>query len=435
MSTKKIGIIGGGIMGMTLTRILMDKGYDVTIIEAAPEIGGFLRTLKFGDFSWDEFYHVILLSDLRTRNLLKELGLEPKIHWMQTKTGFFTDGLLYSMSDTIDFLKFPPLNLIDKFRLGITIIHAWWIKNGKRLEKIPVTTWLIRWSGEKTFLKIWLPLLRAKLGEGYKKTSAAFIWTTIQRLYGARKSGLKKEMLGYIEGGYNIVIKAIIKELTSIGAIIKTNHKVAEIYSGNSGKPIVKFTDNYSEEFDKIIVTLPSTIAADICKGLSDNEITKLKHIEYLSVICVSMLLNKPISPYYVTNITDSWIPFTGIIEMTSLVNKKAFGGYSLLYLPKYLNQDDPLMRAGDDEIINYFTTSLKKMYSWLTNNHISFVSVSRAKHVIALPTLSYSEKLPSVKTTIPGVYIINSSLITDGTLNVNETIKVAESRINEVLS
>jgi len=37
--------------------------------------------------------------------------------WVETKTAFH-DGKLYSMSSSLEFLKFPPLSLIDKFRLA-----------------------------------------------------------------------------------------------------------------------------------------------------------------------------------------------------------------------------------------------------------------------------------------------------------------------------
>jgi len=123
------------------------------------------------------------------------------------------------MSDTIEFMTFPPLNLIDKFRLGLTIFVASKLKNWKQLEKIPVTNWLKKWSGHSTFNKIWLPLLRAKLGENYQKTSAAFIWTTIQRMYAARRSGLKKEMFGYVSGGYAQIIESFKNILKAEGVL------------------------------------------------------------------------------------------------------------------------------------------------------------------------------------------------------------------------
>ena len=130
------------------------------------------------------------------RSLLDELGLEKEMQWVETRTGFYTNDKLYSMSNTVEFLKFPPLNLLDKFRLGATIFYASKIQDWKNLESIPVADWLKKLSGKRTFEKIWLPLLRAKLGENYQQTSAAFIWTTIARMYAARRTGLKKEMFG-----------------------------------------------------------------------------------------------------------------------------------------------------------------------------------------------------------------------------------------------
>jgi protoporphyrinogen oxidase len=434
MQAEKCGIVGGGIMGMTLALRLAQQGKQVTLFEAAPELGGLASSWKMGDVEWDKFYHVILLSDFGTRGILKEIGLEESIEWVETKTGFYMNGKLHSMSDTIEFLKFPTLNLIDKFRLGLTIIVASRIKNWKRLEKIPVTEWLQKWSGSNTFNKIWLPLLRAKLGDSYQKTSAVFIWATIQRLYGARRSGLKKEMFGYVPGGYKRVIEAFKQKLIAEGVTIKTRYVAAEIKAAANNKAQVQSTDGLTEEFDKVISTLPSGLSAKICNGLTAEEIKKLNAIDYLGVICVAVLLDKPISNFYVTNITDSWVPFTGVIEMSALVDKvKYLNNNNLVYLPKYVSPTDPLFNYSDEEIKKFFITNFKKMYPWLTDDNLKFVGVARAKHVITVLTKNYSENLPGVKTSIPNVSIINTSYILDGTLNVNETIRVADTKLKEI--
>lgn len=429
-------------MGMTLAHRLAQQGQQVTIFEAAPELGGLVSSWKMPtgsgknkeDIEWDKFYHVILLSDFRTRNILKDIGLEDKIEWVETKTGFYINGKLYSMSDTIEFLKFPTLNLIDKFRLGLTIIVASRIKNWKRLEKIPVTTWLKRWSGTNTYNKIWLPLLRAKLGESYTKTSAVFIWATIQRLYGARRSGLKKEMFGFVPGGYKVVIEAFKRTLLNESVQIRTNTSVTEVKTGADNKPLIKLTDDSVESFDEVIVTLPSPIATRLCTGLSPNEIQKLNNIEYLGVICVAVLMDKPISDFYITNITDGRFPFTGIIEMTALVNKAYLDGHTLIYLPKYVSTEDPLFKQSDEEIRDYFISNFKNMYPLITDDNIKFAGVARAKHVITVAKLNYSETLPGIRTSVPNVYIVNTSHIIDGTLNVNETVRVAETKLEEIL-
>ena len=74
------------------------------------------------------------MSDFYTRKILKEIGLENDIRWVETKTGFYSEGKLYSMSNIIEFFKFPPINLIDKFRLGLTIFAASKIKNWQKLK-------------------------------------------------------------------------------------------------------------------------------------------------------------------------------------------------------------------------------------------------------------------------------------------------------------
>ena len=143
-------IVGGGMLGLTLAHRLTQQGHHVTILEAAPELGGLASAWQVGDVVWDRHYHVTLLSDSRLRNLLDEIGLEKEMKWVETKTGFYTDGKLYSMSNTLEFLKFPPLKLIEKLRLGATIFYASKIKNWKRLERMKVTDWLRRWSGRGT---------------------------------------------------------------------------------------------------------------------------------------------------------------------------------------------------------------------------------------------------------------------------------------------
>ena len=53
----------------------------------------------------------------------------------------------------------------------------------------------------------------------------------------------------------------------------------------------------------------------------------------------------------------------------------------------------------------------------------------------MAIPTLNYSQSLPNMKTSIDGLYLVNSSFILKGNLNVNETITIAEDALEGVLA
>lgn len=428
-------VIGGGVMGLKVAQDLLDRGQSVTIAEAGEAIGGLasawsLETSESDQVTWDRFYHVTLLSDSKLRHQLRRLELESEIRWVETKTGFYADGKLHSMSNTAEFLKFPPLNLFQRFRLGGTIFLASKIKNWRRMEQVSVESWLRRWSGKGAFEKIWLPLLKAKLGEAYKQTSAAFIWAHTARMYKARRSGAKKEMFGYVPGGYGRVLDAWVGELTKLGGSVKLSSPVQKVES--AGEQLrVTYASGASQIFDNVVSTIASPQIAESCEQLSPDERTKLAGIRYLGVVCASMLLEKPISPFYVTNITDTWVPLTAVIEMSTIVNPdEELGGHNLVYLPKYMPDNHPDLGESDEVYRERCLSTLEKMYADFDRENVRAFKIARAKYVAALSTIDYSTRLPPVVTSVPGFYALNSAHILEGNLNVNETITVGEQKL-----
>jgi len=428
------GVIGGGVLGMTVAHRLAQAGQDVTLMESAPHLGGLADAWQLGDVTWDRHYHVTLLSDLHWRGLLRELDLEQHMRWVETRTGFFTDGHLYSMSNNLEFLKFPPLSLVDKFRLGGTIFYASKLSDWKRLEQIPVADWLRKLSGRRTFEKIWLPLLRAKLGENYAKTSAAFIWATIARMYAARRTGLKKEMFGYVQGGYARILDGFTQALSENGVDIRTDCSTRLVQPTGVGTVMVESTRRKRDEFDRVVLTTPSPVISRLCPGLSRDEHRRHNALQYQGIVCASVLLKRPLDRFYVTNITDDWVPFTAVIEMSTLVDRAEFGGNSLVYLPKYVAPDDPLFQESDDSIQERFVAALERMYPHFQRDDILAFRISRVRNVVSLSTLDYSNHLPPMRTSMPGVFAVNSAHIVNGTLNVNETVKLAEDTVRSLL-
>lgn len=111
-----------------------------------------------------------------------------------------------------------------------------------------------------------------------------------------------------------------------------------------------------------------------------------------------------------------------------ALVDPKEFAGKTLVYLPKYLTPEDPAFALSDREVGEIFIQALEQMYSHFHRSDLLSFQVSRVKYVLAISTLNYSQCLPPMQTSIPGVQIVNSSHILNGTLNVNETVQLAEN-------
>ena len=392
---KHWAVVGGGFLGMTLALRLAQQGKTVTLYEAAPTLGGLASAWQLGDVVWDRHYHVTLQSDTYLHSLLRELGLENELQWATTRTGFFVNSRLYSFSNLIDFVKFSPLGLVDKFRLGATVFAASRIKDWKLLEKILVTEWLERWSGRSVLEKIWLPLLRAKLGESYRETSAAFIWATIARMYAARRSGMKKEMFGYVRRGYARVIEQFAKILHQNQVCCRVGLSVRSVRSVGRAEIQVELSDGSRESFDQVVLTTALPIVAAVCPQLSATDQRRLSGIKYQGIICASLLLREPLADFYITNITDSWVPFTAVIEMSALVDRKDFGGRALVYLPKYLPSDAPEFQLTDEQIQERFVNALARMYPRFKRENLLCFRLSRVKYLLPIQTLYYSDKLP----------------------------------------
>lgn len=418
-------ILGGGLLGMVLALRLAQRGNRVTLYEGAPCLGGLASAWSLGEIVWDRHYHVTLFSDRYVRALLTELRLEGEMQWTSTRTGFYTAGKLYSMSNAVEFAKFPPLGLVDKARLAATILYASRLKQWQRLEGVTVSDWLRRWSGNRTFNNIWLPLLRAKLGENYRKASAAFIWAIIVRMYAAREAGLKQELFGYVPGGYARTLSVFEQALRELGVEIRCESPVREVRNSSAGVELD--FDHSRATADAAVLTMPAPLVPKLCPSLSDEEKRRLQAVEYQGIVCASLLLNQPLSPYYITNITDDWVPFTAVIEMSALVDRRHFKGKSLVYLPKYLDPADPIFRHSDEQLRERYFAALVRMYPHFRAEDVSAFRVSRARYVFPISTLHYSQSVPSMTTSIPNLFVVNSSQIVNGTLNANETIQLAE--------
>ncbi len=208
----KVGIIGGGIMGISLGYFLTKEGVEVDIYEASSELGGLAGPLVLEDGAQvDRFYHTILSSDRNLRALCEELGIVDQMRFKETRTGFYYKNEIHSMNNIIEFLRFPPLGWIDRFRLGLTILAALLINDWHRLESISVKDWLVRWGGKNTYQNIWRPMLMAKFDGGFDDVPATWIWSRLVRMKSTRGGAEQKEEAGHLIGGYITLLNAMVE--------------------------------------------------------------------------------------------------------------------------------------------------------------------------------------------------------------------------------
>lgn len=422
-------VLGGGMLGLGLAWRLTQRGCAVTVFEAAPELGGLTASHAWDGCTWDRYYHVISAHDRELLGLLTELGLAQDVQWRATRTLFFDGKGRYPLDDAMDYLRLPALPLSAKLRIALNIVYGSRLRDGAALERRRARDWLCAWSGRTGYARLWQPLLRAKLGANHELASAAYIWSVMRRFHGAREGVRQTEKFGFVPGGYARVIATLAAALERSGVVLRTAAPVRRIAAG-ADRTVQVTLDASEHAFDQVVATFASPLVLALCSDLGAEERARHAALRYQGVVCLSLLLTRPLGGAYMSYITDPGIPFTTIIEMSALTGTTTTRGHHLVYLPKYVPSDDPLLSADPAKILAEFRAGLARLYPDFRASDIVHSALARTPHVMALPTLDYSRHLPPLASAVPGLSICNAAHIVNASLSVNEAVTLANQTV-----
>jgi protoporphyrinogen oxidase len=431
-----IDIVGAGILGLSLGYDLLKRGFGVRIWERGSELGGLMGRTRFpelGDVEADRYYHAILNSDRTLMGLFEELGLMSDVHMVATKMGFYHDSKIYPMSTPVDFMRFPPLSMLDRARLALTILSARRVKDWRALEQEPVVEWLTRLGGKGTVEHIWKPLLRAKFDGNYDGVPATYIWSRLVRMTDTRDKGNAKEMMCFLPGGYNMLIQALARAITERGGTITTGATVEQV-SVSGGRVTGLRLDSGEISSDGAILTLQTPISRRLLPPEAAEVAARWSGLEdYLGIVCMMLVLRRSLVPYYTLNITDERIPFTGVIETTNLIDRQYVGGYHLVYLPKYVTPESEYARMGNDQLQRDFLKHLRRMFPDLKESDIAAVRIGRERYVEPLHPVGKTDAIPPIVSDIAGLYLVNSAQIYPQLTNGEAAVTYARKAVDEI--
>lgn len=409
---QRVGIIGGGIMGISLGYFLSRLGVQVEIFEASPVLGGLAGPIYLEDgTAIDRFYHAILSSDSHLRSLCTELGIADQLRFAETKMGFYYKGAIHPMNNMVDFLRFPPLGWIDRFRLGLTIVYAQFVNNWRKLEGVSVEKWLLALSGKRTFQNIWKPMLNAKFDGGFENTPATYIWSRLVRVKSTRSGASQKEESGHLIGGYLTLISAMAKEIEKANGKIYLQQPVNEIVIENNQAIGIRIGDEI-RPFNAVAATVQTPIFQKLIPQAGTEYHEYLNKTDYLGIIAPLLILDRPLSGYWTLNITDETIPFTGVIETTTYINPQYVGGHHLVYLPKYTAPRSELQKKTNDEIKAIWLENLEKMFPHFDRRWVKYFLVHRERFVEPLHGLNETHLIPEIQTPVENLFLTTTAQI-----------------------
>lgn len=434
---KKIAVIGAGVAGMAAAKRTRDAGHEVHLYEAASKPGGLVRTFKIADTRLECFYHHIFKTDTHVVDMIKECGLGDQLLWLTSQVGFYTDGKLWDFAGPVDLLKFKPLPFFDRVKFGLQALYFQKKNTWQDLENQTVKEFICKYpGGQQIWDKVWKPLLIRKFGPGYETVTAAWLWGRINPRANSRSDSGGEEKLGYMTGSFQAFLDAFEQRLETIGVTKRYHSKVTKIERDDAGEFTVHAADT-ADTFDAVIFTGPNDKFLECTEGLGidDGIQQKLKEVRYQSAMCTVLEMTKPLSHIYWLNISDTDIPFGGIIEQTNFIPKKHYNDHHVAYIFNYVPWEHEYLGMEQKQLLDIFYPALKKMFPHFDEANVVKTYNFVDKYASPAYIGRYSEFIPPHEMNVPGLYLGSMTQIYPEDRNMNNSMGMGYNAADKALA
>ena len=410
-------------MGLAAAWQAVRDGHQVDLVEAAPEPGGMAAHFDFDGDSIERFYHFVCKTDYPTFDLLRELGIEDQMRWKTTTMGFYTGGKLHPWGQPIALFSLPGVSLISKIRYGLLAFVSVKRNSWPQLENESAKDWIIRWTGEDGYQRFWKALLEYKFYEYSDNISASWIWTRIRRI-GRSRSSMMREQLGYIEGGSQTLVDALVRSIESMGGRIHLGSAVRSVTTQNNRVTGVT-TDKGHFPADFVISTTPTPYVSEMVPDLPEEWKQKYRAINNIGVICVIFKLRKPVTPHFWVNVSAPQFQIPGIVELSNLRTEI---GNSIVYVPYYMPVTNEKFAWPDQRLLDEAFSCLQMINPQLKTDDIVATKVARLRYGQPVCEPGFASKIPPVQTPIEGLQIADTCFYYPEDRGIAESVRLGRS-------
>ena len=445
-------MVGAGVAGLVAAYRLGRLGHEVTVFERWPGLGGQAATVDVGGgHLLERYYHHWFPSDCHVLELCAELGLAEEVGWHGSSMAVFVDGRSRPFTGPLDLLRFTPLSLRDRVRMGVAVLR---LQRSSRpvsaYEHETARAWIVREMGQPAYDRVWGPLLRGKFGSRADDVSMAWLWgklVTRRRLEGDQA---RRELLGYPAQSFQPLFVALERAITAAGGRVLVDSPVARlqrvdgglrVHVGEPGSfrrgtdPAAFAVRADSEQYDAVLATVPNEVFLGLAGHLVPADYrAKLDRLEYHTALCLLLELDRPFSPYYWTNIADPALPFVGLVEHTNLVPAARYDGRRFLYVANYVEPGSPLLELGADELLDAYVDGLRAVTpgfdrSWVLSRWR--FSESAGQPIV---DVGYHQRIPAFDTGVRGLVLANTTQIYPEDRGTNYAVREGEQAVQALL-
>lgn len=418
MQKQRIAVLGAGPMGLAVAYQLARDGHCPVVFEADDRVGGMTATFDFEGLDIERYYHFHCTSDLAFLDVLDELKLTGKMHWVKTRMGFFFQNRVQTWGNPIALLRFSGLSLWAKFRYGLHAFISTKRNNWKDLDKIEATGWIRRWVGEDAYRVLWSKLFEYKFYDYADKLSAAWIWSRIRRI-GRSRYSLFHEKLGYLDGGSTTLLHAMKSDIEANGGEIRLRAPVSKVVIDAGQVRGIQQGDEVLA-FDKVISTVPLPFVPRLIPDLPADILEKFSSLQNIAVVCLIIKLRKPLTDNFWLNVNDPDMDIPGLVEYTNL---RPLGSH-VVYIPYYMPGEHPKFQETDEAFFVKARRYLKRINTTLKDEDILAIRASRYRFAQPICGPGFLDQLPPAQLPVNGLWVADTSHYYPEDRGISESIQ-----------
>ena len=417
MMKQRIAVLGAGPMGLAVAYQLARDGHHPVVFEADDRVGGMAAAFDFAGLSIERYYHFHCISDRALLQVLAELGLGDKMHWVETKMGYWYLGRLQAWGNPVALVKFRGLGIVAKFRYGLHAFLAINRNDWMPLDRLDAVSWIKRWVGAEAYEVLWRRLFDYKFYEYSDNLSAAWIWSRIRRI-GRSRYSLFREKLGFLEGGSETLLRAMHDDIVANGGEIRLKSPVSKVNIENGKVTGVEFAGR-REAFDKVISTIPLPYVPRLMPDLPVDVLQRFQAVKNIAVVCVIVKLRKAVTENFWLNTNDPEMDIPGIVEYSNLRPLDQH----IVYVPFYMPSEHPKFAELDEVFLDKVRRYLQKINPALRDEDFIAIRASRYRHAQPICAPGHLRSLPPVALPVQGLWVADTSYYYPEDRGISESI------------
>jgi protoporphyrinogen oxidase len=453
----RIAVLGAGVAGLTAGHRLTAAGHVCDVYERWPGLGGQAATVDVGGgHRLERYYHHLFMTDRHIADLYVELGMGGELEWRRSSVAFFIDGGLWPFSSPNDLLRFRPLSLPSRLRMGAAIL--WLQRSAHRADRFESETaraWIERAMGPEAYVKVWGPMLRGKFSDRADDISMAWLWSKLTLRRQIKGPEAREERLGYPRHSMEPLFLSLRQSIEARGGRVLLDRPAARIAHQSDGSFSVtagaegSFRRGHDprrfdywgepERYDAVVATVPSEVFtnlldARLAAAVGGAYMSRLAAIPYHSALCLLLEIDRPLSPFYWINVADRSLPFIGLIEHTNLIEPARYDGRRFLYVANYLAPGHELLALEPDALLRRYIPGLRAVNPDFDLSWVRQRWVFREPAAQPVVTVGYRERIPPLDTGVPGLVLANTTQVFPEDRGTNYAVRLGGEAARTVL-